>query len=1029
MSQTNYSRYKYTPDEIDEQEFLASFVIRNHDFDDIFDDIKQTDYKVPSQHHIIIGQRGQGKTTLLRKVMLEVESDSNLSPFLLPIKFSEEQYQIRSLCRLWEEVADYLQNVYEAEFPDIMNDMEGHFDDDDYTEKSFSHLEQLVKLKNKKLLLLIDNIDELLGKLKIKEQRRLREILLTSSTFKIIGGSTKMLEQHYDYGKPFYEFFKINKLIGLNKQECFDFLVSIGDEQQQLKIATIIKDTPERIETLRRLTGGVPRTLIMLFDIFIDDGGNSFDDLLKVLDDATPLYKHRMDDLPDTLQDITHSIAMNWDGITTKDIAKKTRLESKVVSAQLNQLEAKYGIIESTSIGKNKIYKIEERFFNIWYLMRFGRKKDRQKVEWLVNFLTSWCSKTELERRANQFIDSVKNGKMKESYVYHMCEALSYAGLDMKIEHKMKQETKTYLLELKSKYASDLAQSDQDLLKKAFQLFDDKNTDKAINLLVSSQKSSPYILSYIGYLYHQQKQLIEAEDFYLKGINSGDNYALINLGHLYDEKNEFEKAEEYYLKSIESGDNNALVDLARLYDTQENFAKAEDYYIKATHIGNDDASFALGNFYYRQNQFDKSEKYYLKALDSGVNDTLYNLGNLYLTQRKYDKAEEYFLRALDSGDNDTLSNLGNLYSQQNQFDKAEEYYLKAIDNGNKDVFNNIGNLYSRNEQFDKAEIYYLKAIEVGNKNALYNLGNLYYQQEQLEKAEEYYLKSLDDGDNDALVSLGNIKVQTGQFEEAEEFYLKGIDNADNDSLFFLADLYTTQGKFDKAEEYLLKSLDVGDEDALFFLANLYEKQEKFDKAELYYQKAIDIGDDDALLSLAGLFDYQDNIDRAEEYYIKAIDSKVKSEESIKNILAWFYFQRGKKGIKALELTTSDYEHDQNFFNTHTYAVILLWNENVSLSYEKFIQWLDYKSDELNNNDVMIYLTLLIAKNQYYKAKELMEIPKYQLKDKYKPIWYALMTLIQDKYPHEIKRMGNELQESVDEVLQKIEETRQKYKLS
>jgi len=424
MSQTNHSRYKYSPDVINEQEFLANFVVRNHDFDEIFDDIKDSDYSVPNQHFIIVGQRGQGKTTLLRKIMLEVQSDTELSSFLVPIKFTEEQYQIRSLSRLWEEIADYLQSMHDNDFPNALDVMEAHFDDSDYDEKSFNYLEKIVKAKNKKLLLLIDNIDELLGKLKEKEQRRLREILLTSSIFKIVGGSTKMLEQQFDYGKPFYEFFKIIKLVGLNKEECFSFLSSMGNEQQKIKIANIIENTPERIETLRRLTGGVPRTIVMLFDIFVDDGGDAFDDLLHVLDDATPLYKHRMDDLPDALQEITHTIAMNWDGISTKDIAKKTRLESKTVSAQLKQLETKYGVIESVSIGKNKIYKIEERFFNIWYLMRFGRKTDRQRVEWLVNFLTSWCSKCELEHRANKLIDAMKSGELKESVAYHMCEAL-----------------------------------------------------------------------------------------------------------------------------------------------------------------------------------------------------------------------------------------------------------------------------------------------------------------------------------------------------------------------------------------------------------------------------------------------------------------------------------------------------------------------------------------------------------------------------------------------------------------------------
>ncbi len=446
MSLINYSRYKYTPDEMDENEFLSRFVVRNSEFDEIFEDIKEVDYNVPNQHYIIIGQRGQGKTTLLRKIMLEVKKDKKLSKFLLPVKFAEEQYQIRSLCRLWEEVADYLQSIYGAEFKDVLDKMEEHFEDEDYDLKCFSYLETAIKSKKKKLLLLIDNIDELFGKLKEKEQRRLREILLTSSSFRIIGGSTKMLEQHFDYGKPFYEFFKIVKLQGLNYEDSINFLRAIGTSEQKKKIELVIHNSPERIETLRRLTGGVPRTLVMLFDIFLDDEGDAFQDLLKVLDEATPLYKHRMDDLPPALQDIVHAIAINWDGMLTKEIAKKTRLTSKVVSAQLKQLVDKYQIVESESTGKNKIYKIQERFFNIWYLMRYGRKKDRQRVEWLVKFLVSWCTPKELNERGKKLIVSIKDGNIQESHVYHIGEALSYAGLDLEIE----DFSKSYEIFLKS---------------------------------------------------------------------------------------------------------------------------------------------------------------------------------------------------------------------------------------------------------------------------------------------------------------------------------------------------------------------------------------------------------------------------------------------------------------------------------------------------------------------------------------------------------------------------------------------------
>ena len=705
MSLTNYSRYKYTPDEMSEGEFLSKFVVRNNEFEEIFEDITQANYSVPTQHYIIIGQRGQGKTTLLRKIMLEVQSDTQLSAFILPIKFAEEQYQIRSLSRLWEEVADYLQSYYPSDFPDVLDNMELHFDDDDYELKCFSYLEKAVNAKKKKLVLLIDNIDELLGKLKIKEQRQFREILLSSAMFRIIGGSTKMLEQHFDYGKPFYEFFKIVKIVGLDKDESLLFLRTIANEQQRDKIEKIIEHSPERIETLRRLTGGVPRTLVMLFDIFIEESDNAFEDLLKVLADATPLYKHRMDDLPDMLQDITHHIAMNWDGMLTKDIAKKTRLESKVVSAQLKQLEQKYGIIESVSIGKNKIYKIEERFFNIWYLMRYGRKNQRQKVEWLVRFLVSWCSPAELESRASRLIDAVKENKLQESYAYNMCEALSYTGLEVTTEHEMKTQVKSYLISKDSNLVREVSPSDFDILKQAIELSQNKDNPGAISLLLDSTKSSNEIHYLLALLYAITGQLEQAKMFYLEAIKSGNNEALYDLGLLYED--------------------------------------------------------------------------------------------------------------------------------EKSYDKAQEYYLRAIDSGNQEAVHSIGRLF---------------------------------------------------------------------------------------------------------------------------------------------------------------------------------------------------FKQAAQSETALLLTTKAYEKAKTYHNTHSLAVISLWLEDFTVSYDKFIEWLEYDELDYSTNDIPDYLCLLMAKKQYYKAKEFFELAEHDFKNRYKPLWYALMSLMQDDFPHEIKKMGSELIESVDEVLQKITQLNVKYSL-
>ncbi|MBL4660079.1 MAG: hypothetical protein JKY19_06965 [Alcanivoracaceae bacterium] len=672
MSQTNRARYKYNPDEMSEDDFLSRFVVRGEVFDEIFEDLQAADYSVPNQHHILIGQRGQGKTTILRKLKLAVEKDKKLTKFLIPVKFAEEQYRIRELSRLWEEVAEYLQIEHEDIFPDIHDQLEQHFEDENYHTKSFGYLEKALKQSKKKILLLIDNIDVIFKKLKEQEQHRLREILLTSCSFIIVGASTKMFEQQYDYSKPFYEFFKNIYLEGLTNTECIALLKVIGDRQQTKKIEQIINKHPARIETLRRITGGVPRTIVMLFDIFIENNGNAFDDLMKVLDDVTPLYLERMN-LPAPLQDIVDALAMNWDGMLTKEIAKKTRLASKVVSAQLKQLE-KHQIIDSISTGKNKIYSIKERFFNIWYLMRYGRKKDRDRVEWLVKFLLSWYDRHELESKAKSFIKTLTDSHQNESYIYHFGEALSYTGLELQTEHNLKQSMKNYFNENKSSFAKQVSQSDMETLAQAINLQVKGQLEKAIKLLINSKKESSTILALIATFLHRHKDL--------------------------------KKAEKYYLKAIESGYTGAL-----------------------------------------------------------------------------------------------------------------------------------------------------------------------------------------------------------------------------------------------------------------------------------------------------------------------------------NSLAWLYFENVKEMDKSVDLIEKSYKLKQNYYNTHTLAIIELWAEDFSKSYEHFIEWLAYDDAIDNETDVIIYLNLLMAKGQFYQAKEFFEIAEYQLKERYKPIWYALMALMQDDFPHEIKKMGSELKQTVDEVLEEINELKHKYTLA
>ena len=245
---------------------------------------------------------------------------------------------------------------------------------------------------------------------------------------------------------------------------------------------------------------------------------------------------------------------------------------------------------------------------------------------------------------------------------------------------------------------------------------------------------------------------------------------------------------------------------------------------------------------------------------------------------------------------------------------------------------------------------------------------------------EMITKLEDDAKEKIAEAVQNAKDEIKQQSKAEELFMQGNSHYYNK-------------EYKKAEKYYLEAIKAGNNNALNYLGVLYKEQEEYEKAEEYYKKAIDAGNNDAL-----------------------------------NSLSWMYFEVGKELKESLELIHESYEIKKEYANTHTFAIILLWNEEFSKSYEKYEEWIEFEGALESLNDISEYLNLLIAKGQYSKAKEYFENEKYQLKDKLKPIWYALMTLMQDEFPNEIKKMGSELQESVDDILKTIEQLKQKYKI-
>lgn len=395
---------------------IENFVVRTKVFEKIFKDIEKGTMKYPEQHYLLQGLRGMGKTTLLLRLKYEVEKNKKLNDWLIPVFFNEESYDLSSLSNLWEKLLKYLDD-YWGIGSKLYGQTEKFIGCSDYEKLCFDLLIEALHERKQKLLILFDNFGELfLDNLKERETHRLREILMHCNDIRIVAASAIVLEDQHDYSKPFFEFFRIIYLDGLNKDETIDLITKLQEKETEKKID--IEKNKAKIETLALLTGGVIRTILLLYEVLLsDENGTALRDLDVILDRITPLYKHRMDALPVQQRKIVDVVAKSWDAISVKDIASQIRddgkpMQGKAISAQLAQLEKNNVVDKKETATKNNLYQLRERFFNIWYLMRNGDRYDKCRVEWLTKSIELLYSDDEngVEGFINNHIEKLKKG-------------------------------------------------------------------------------------------------------------------------------------------------------------------------------------------------------------------------------------------------------------------------------------------------------------------------------------------------------------------------------------------------------------------------------------------------------------------------------------------------------------------------------------------------------------------------------------------------------------------------------------------
>ena len=422
METTNFSqtRLLYNPQLQSAEMTEKLFVVRQKQFAFLLDSILKEKENSIAQHHLIIGQRGMGKTTILKRMEVELHKEQYRERFI-PLLYREEQYNVKDLAEFWLNTLDALADSLQTEKcpAEKLEDIDKTIRElsrkapEAVSKEAYEFLMDTCRELHRRPVLLIDNIDIVFsgldsGGANKQEQWALRKLLSENGAPIIIGGGVTTTDDVAKYEMPFYDFFKIQYLRKLDYNEFVELLTNLATvTNSDTPVFTAIQQNASRQKALLELTGGSPRVTVILFDQISKGFSSNINDDLNILADAiTPLYKAKFEELPPQQRVIIDAVALNWDAISLRKLAIATRMKNNQLSPQLKRL-VDTGWLETTSAYEDKgnAYFISERFFNIYYLIRNSSRRHKDKIYCLSKFLECFYGEDDLKRISETLLD------------------------------------------------------------------------------------------------------------------------------------------------------------------------------------------------------------------------------------------------------------------------------------------------------------------------------------------------------------------------------------------------------------------------------------------------------------------------------------------------------------------------------------------------------------------------------------------------------------------------------------------------
>lgn len=997
----------YNPHLLSRDELLALFSAREDLLEELLADLRDTPVGEPAQHHLVIGQRGMGKTMLLRRLQCAVEDEQALSKAWLALSFPEEQYNVVTLSDFWLNCVDALSDILEAKggaseaveaLDRAVDEIRDVRDESARANRALDALVAAAKVLDRRLLLLVDNADLILDRIG-KQDWTLREVLSSQTNVTFIGASAAMLESSYEYGRAFYDFFKIHELAGLSVEETKRFLLRYAEAQENPHIREVVENEPARLRTLHTLTGGNPRTLVLLFNIFAHGpDGDVRSDLEQLLDQCTPLYKARFEALPAQAQQVVDALALHWDPVSAGELADSLRMNTNQVSAQLNRLH-QMGVVEKVPYEPTSKagFQIAERFFNIWYLMRASRRV-RRRLVWLVEFLRMFYGQEELRDHVKRHLRMAKNLAPQErlrhvEYGFALASAFDEGGMRWALERNALQMlAKQEDLRGQLRDFIDLSETHVEFRSRAEYVEQFESLRRALRDMTSDLGDS--LEPGFDEILLRAPLGIEAKREVIEILRKPDTE---RAKELVEYLNERERTFFELLGSDEVTDtiHTAFRDGYMLTLDDIDGARIVEQALDAVGLVSVASTVRAVQ---TKNEAD------IQRLEETLAESISLFPLLEWLHLRGSAASPEILKTeldrvleLPISNGIPLKEIAQRLEKLNLFEQAVSVRRRAsvVEPSSYENWNNLGSMLMSLNRTGEAATALERAIEIdpAASPAWINLSMVYSKQGDPNAAEDALRRAAD------LKPQGLGSLALGRFLMHHE-------------------------RLEEAEKSLRRSIDLAPEQGTPWLelGNLLWKQDRMEEAEEAYRRAVEVAPErwKAWRSLGLLLARQGRADEAEAALRKAI--ALDPEDSVsRNAVAWMSFVSNRPLDEAESLARESVELDPSPEAQHTLACILVrngkWNEATAPSLQFLRAWAAEVPDGLWP-DVIVFFREAVAAGKAREAITLLD--ELDLGERWRPLCEALEAIARDSDTY-LRRVAPEVREPAEAILKELRE--------